>query len=142
MDFSHTLKLNKTREQIDNWFWNNYKELSSPEYYACIDNNGDTPEMFNSAKLRVLIVFISSGKVRGVSNTPTALRSLVKQKLGNDVFVDFSYLPYAEDEERFIKDGIPFWFGNVSHAPVQDYDILMVSHSIIPEILDFPRALS
>ena len=37
--------------------------------------------------------------------------------------------------------GMPVMFGNVSHRNVSEYDVLLMSHSVVPEALNLPRFL-
>lgn len=131
-----------TREQIDKYLWKNYRKLPGCEFMFGVDNNQNPVSRFETAKMRVLVAFLSTGAVRSVSNTYNALDTLIHDLTGDDVFVDYCYLPELEAQEAFKRDGIPFIFGNLSHAPAQDYDILCVSHAIMPEILNLPHILS
>lgn len=107
-------------------------------YCFGLDTNQDPPEAWDRAKLRILVTFLSTGETRSVSNTFTAINTLYHQATGNteDVFVDVCYLPEAETREAFIKDGIPFMFGNVSHRSWEEYDVIGVSQAIMPEVLN------
>ncbi len=133
--------LRNSHEEIEEFLQKNKYKLKSPEYMFGIDNGQDPKEMFDTAKYRVLICFLSPGETRGVSNTFMALHNIVKKEMGSEVFIDYSYVPDPEDAEVFKTNHIPFWFGNVSHHPMKDYDLVMVSHSIVPESFNFARAL-
>lgn len=130
-----------TRKEIDTFLRANYRKIPGVEYMFGGDNNQDTVAKFEAAPLRVLCVFLSTGTVRSVSNTFNALSSLIHHGSDNQAFVDYSYVPELEAQEMLKKNGIPYIFGNISHAPVTDYDIVFLSHAIVPEILNLPHML-
>lgn len=132
--------LSVTKEQIEQFLRDNRKQLVNPEYYYGVDNNQDTPEMFDDEHLKVLVVFMSTGETRSVSNTFNALYWLVKQGLGDNSFVDNCYFPEDANRELFQSNGIPYMFGNVSHHPVSDYDLILCSVAIMPEVFNIPHA--
>lgn len=130
----------KNRQEIDLWLKSNYRRLVKPEYCFGIDNNQCKVEDFDNADLRILVAFLSTGSTRAVSNTFNAISN--QAMLGNEgIFIDYCYFPEQENIELFEANQIPYLFGNVSHAPVQDYDLVMVSHSIVPEVINIPRLL-
>lgn len=130
------------REQIDNFLRKNYRKFESPEYMFGVDNNQDSYDLWDTASLRVLCVFLSPGVVRGVSNTFTALNSLIKNRAGDRIFVDFAYFPCEPDMEMLTAAKIPLMFGNVSHRPAYDYDVVSISHAIMPEAFNLPHMLN
>ena len=89
--------------------------------------------------MRVLVLFMSPGTTRAESNTYTCLQTLIKKEVGDDVFVDNCYCPCAEDFELLANNKFPVVFGNVSHRPIQDYDLICVSLSVVPESLNVPK---
>ena len=128
------------REKINEFLKLNYKKLVAPEYYFGVDNNQDTIEDFENAKFRILVAFLSTGSTRSVSNTFNAISH--QAKLGNEgVFIDYCYFPEEDNIDKFKSAGLPTLFGNVSHAPAQEYDLIMLSHSIVPEVINIPRLL-
>jgi len=129
----------KTRQEIDAWLKENYPYLINAEYMFGFDNNQDSVEQFRDDKLKVLVMFFSPGNRRAVSNTFASVNQLIHSKLGDDVFVDYCYYPRKEDLELLVDNDIPLLFGNVSHAPVQDYDLVCGSLSVMLEIYNIPR---
>lgn len=102
-------------------------------WYRPFDSNGDQPNQWNDAKLKVLCVFMSPGRVRAPANTFTTLRALIKT-LPFKTFVDYSYFPEKDDLPAFAEHQIPLIFGNVSGRTVEHYDIVLFSFSIIQEV--------
>ena len=54
------------------------------------------------------------------------------------MFIDVCFMPEVEARQALDAKGIPFMFGNVSHEPWQNYDVIVMSHAIMPEVLNFP----
>ena len=76
-----------------------------------------------------------------MSQTPSwFFRGSLRRKGGRCLY-RYAYVPHPDDFEVLKANRIPVWFGNVSHHPVKDYDILMVSHSIVPESLNLAKCL-
>ena len=103
------------------------------------DNNQNLASSWDDSELKVLIAFLAPGNTRSVSSTYTCLNALIKSEPG--VFVDFSYFPAKEDSETFQKLRLPFLFGNVSHRPAQDYDLVIISISVLMEFLNLFHSL-
>jgi len=129
------------RDQIDSFV----KSDKVREFYAAswfvgagADSNMNPASLFEKSDLRVLVAFLSPGKVRAVSNTYTALDAEIHSV--PNVFVDYAYFPHREDLDTFNKYQLPYWFGNLSHAPVQDYDLVLVSTSILLDQLNIYHA--
>ena len=115
-------------------FLNSYAaQMENPEFCFGIDNNQNPAEEWNTAKLRILIPFLSPGPTRAVSGTYTVLNNIIKNSFGSDVFVDNCYLPSVADIQLFKRHGMPFLFGNVSHEFWHEYDLISFSLSILPE---------
>ena len=132
--------LSVKKEQIEQFLAKNRKAMVNPEYYYGMDNNQDTADMFDDEHFKVLVVFMSTGETRSVSNTFNALYWLVKQGLGEKSFVDNCYFPEDANREVFQKEGIPYLFGNVSHQPITEYDLVICSVAIMPEVFNIPHA--
>lgn len=128
------------RQRITQFLKDNYRKMNNPEFYFSIDDNKDSVDKFNDSNLKVLCVFLSTGATRSVSNTFNALNHLVHKNLGDNVFVDNCYFPEKENMELFDKNDIPYFFGCTSHAPIEDYDLVLMAVSIIPECLNIPIA--
>lgn len=138
--------LDVTKENIEKFLKVNKKVLTNPEFYFSIDDNKDKKEEYDTAILRVIICFLSTGQTRAVSNTFNALNWLCHEKVnssnnGHKVFVDHCYLPDDTNIELLTNSGIPFIFGASTHRPVTDFDIMIVSAAILPECLNLPSIL-
>lgn len=114
------------------------RDLESLEFCYSKDSNINSPELFNTAKLRVLFVFLSPGITRSVSNTFTVLHHYLRKTMGDDIFVDFCYLPTQKDLKIYQKQGMSFLFGAASHEMWKDFDVVCISISILPEIWNVP----
>lgn len=123
----------KDRKTIDALLWKNIKRLEQPGWSFAYDCNLNPPEVWDTAELKVLIVFLSDGSARAVSSTDLALNGLIKHNFGDRVFVDLCYFPLPKTREVLDELEIPWMIGDVSHAPAEDYDIVFVSNSIINE---------
>ena len=79
----------KTRKEIDTWIYNNYRRLSKPEYMFSLDNRSQSIEEFYNAELKILVVFLSPGSRRTVSNTFVAITKQSRMYVNKeDVFLD------------------------------------------------------
>lgn len=131
----------RTGEEIHDFLTKNWKQFHYPEYmFAGTNDNLNPRENWDKAKLHILVAFYTMGDTRSVSNTHHALYTWAKDRYGDDVFMDFTYFPYEKDVEVFNENNIPIMFGNVSHRPAQDYDVIFDSISVFPEVLNLPRA--
>ncbi len=90
--------------------------------------------------MRILIGFLSPGITRAVSNTYTIMHSIIEQA-SSDIFVDYSYFPSKGDFELYGKYRLTIWFGNVSKRPAHEYDLVIVSSSILVEVINLLHAL-
>lgn len=132
----------RTRAEIDACLWANYREFRTPEmYFGGIDNNQDPPERFDTADLRILTVFFSNGRIRAAAQTFSVLHELAQASSQGRLFMDYSYFPEVDDLPLHARYGLPTLFGNVSHAPVRDYDLVLLSHATYSEIVNIPYAL-
>lgn len=116
------------------------RQFESASWLTRFDNNQMKAEDWDKSSLRVLVCFLSPGVTRAVSNTYTALDSLIREA-SPDIFVDYSYFPTKGDLPLYKKYDLPFWFGNVSRRPATDYDLLIVSSSILVEFINIFSAL-
>ncbi len=127
------------REQLNNFLWENMRRIQSPELlFGGFDDNNDSSNLFDSAEVRVLVLFLSDGETRALSNTYSALRYIIKKQVGDDVFVDLCCFHNEKALGFLQKHNVPLVFGNVSHAPYWDYDVIFVSHSSLPEVINVP----
>lgn len=120
-------------KRIDEVLWQNSRNFDAPGWVFAVDSNLDRFEDWETSKLKVLIQFLSAGESRAVSSTDIALISLIKGAVGDDAFVDTCFLPSKRTGDMLEKLGIPWSFGNVSHHPIQDYDVVIISNSVIEE---------
>lgn len=133
--------LQVTKDDIEKFLKDNYRKMVNPEFYFGADNNQDPIEKFTKDNLKVLICFFSTGETRVLSNTYNALNHLFHEKYGDNVFVDYCFFPEQNNVEIFRKSNIPFIFGNVSHQPAMEYDLLVFSTAIITEAINVPHML-
>lgn len=116
----------------------NGRSLLGLEYLFGEDNNQNPPEEWETADFRILTVFLSPGPTRAVSNTFNSLNNIIKSTYGSEVFVDYAYLPPREDIPYYKNTSTPTLVGNVSHRPYRDYDLVMFSVAILPELYNIP----
>ncbi len=53
-------------------------------------------------------------------------------------FVDTAFLPPAGDRAALEESGLPLIIGTQSHRPLSDFDLLLVSNSCVPELVNLP----
>lgn len=116
------------------------RQLEGAPWLTRFDNNQMREEDWDNSKLRVLICFLSPGVTRAVSNTYTALDGIIRQ-ISPDIFVDYAYFPTKNDIPIYKKNDIPFWFGNVSRRSALEYDLIIISSSILVEFINIFSAL-
>lgn len=131
----------RTKEEIEDWLHKNYKNLDYPEYLFGENCNLEDPEHWNTAKIKICVCFFSPANVRSVSNTPSALWNWKENNYSEDVFMDFASVPWPTDFDKMVEADMPTMFGNVSHRPLQDYDVLFFSNSIFTEVFNIPRVM-
>ena len=124
---------------IDRFLVKNQRNMLAPEYMWGEDTNQNSRSDWKGSSLKVLVNFFSEGNVRSVSSTYNAIEYLLKLNTKN-TFVDFCYNPCLEDYKVMDKK-IPISFGNVSHRPWFEYDIVAFSTSIMTEVLRMPRLM-
>lgn len=133
--------LDVSKSEIESFLKKNGRKMADPEFYYSVDNNQDPVENFTKDRLKVLVVFLSPGKNRAVSNTFNALNHLAHEISGDKVFVDCCYFPDDKNMEMMKNSNIPFIFGNTSHETMKQYDVVFMSCAIIPECLNIPYIL-
>lgn len=133
-----TLAENST--EIKKWFEKNKRHLSKFGLaYEGGEPNTLSPYIFNTAKLKVLIVRLSEYFEVSKSVTHGLLYSIASNI--EDVYVDLAYLPNSSDEEIFIKNNIPLLFGNTSKEPAKNFDVIAISNSVVQELVNLPALL-
>lgn len=126
-------------KEIDRLLFENAYRLKAPGWFFAVDTNIDPKEQWEKATLRVLIQFMGTGETRSVSSTDVVLLSLIKESLGDQVFVDSCFLPDQDNAAVLDELRLPWSFGNSSHHSIHDYDIVLLSNSIVEEKYDvFP----
>jgi len=131
----------QTGEEIHEIMLKSSKEFWDPGWMWGYDTNLNQPRVWKTAKLRVLMLFLSTGETRAVSSTDAVVNNLIKDEYGDDVFFDICYLPLKENIEKFEKLELPMMFGDVSHRPAQDYDIVFISNATVDEKINLIHML-
>jgi len=109
-------------------------------YIGC--NLGMNPSgAWEGSDFRVLIVFFSSGAARAQSRTYQVLEEIIRSDKSRNYFVDYCHFPDEKDAKYFIKNKIPFIFGNVSKRTVEDYDVVLFSVALYTEVQKVPSML-
>jgi hypothetical protein len=110
--------LHKTPEAIENWLTKNVHLLGRPMQYVGREANTDSPDKFEEADLRVLVVRLSSYDSVNGSLTQGALAQLVHMEAkdkGFKSFVDFSYMPGLSGDAEVMRDSkMPWLYGRTS----------------------------
>lgn len=137
------MKINyKTSDEIDKFLSASktaYK-LIGGAWVQGYDNNQQYRDCWDSADLRVLSVFLSPGPIRALASTYTQLDALAHSSK-NDIFIDYCYFPLEDDLKTYKAEHLPILFGNVSHKVAADYDLIIVSTSVLSESLNLFYAL-
>ncbi len=125
---------------LSDYLQKNYRSMEDGEGYFTRGLGYPSPESFDRADIRILYIFLSSTDVRFMSGTYQTLYGLIDRDLGCRVFQDSYYFDfyYKGNVEKMVNDGVCPLFGNVSHRPFQDYDIIAVSLSVFGEVLNIP----
>lgn len=139
----------KNRDEIDRWLREHYAKLENGGFeYIGSEPNADeyTEEKWKKARLRICIARLSTYRSTDCSMTHPLLNQLIHMKTSDNdnhenIFVDFTWLPPHKDYDAFVKNGISPWFGITSKHPVKDFDLLVVSHAVCMERLNYPRLL-
>lgn len=130
----------KGAESTQRWLEKNYHRLDNGGFeYLGHEPNTDTPEKWDTADLRVLVIRLSTYQAVDASMTHSLLGQILRR--GSNTFVDHCYLPPRKDYELFVENSIAPWFGATSKRPARDFDLLVVSHSVCMERLNLPRLM-
>lgn len=123
----------KDSKSIHKMLCDNAHRFVSPGWMFAYDTNLDRPELWDKAKIKVLLLFLSPGETRAVSSTDIALLSIIKQAVGDAAFVDTCYLPVKHNGDVLDELNLPWAFGNVSHHAMHDYDLVLLSDAVVDE---------
>jgi len=93
---------------------------------------------WEGSDFRVLIVFLSPGYARARSRTYSVLEAIIRGDASRKYFVDYCHLPDKGDAKYFIKNKIPFIFGNISKRTVEEYDVVLFSVALYTEMQNLP----
>lgn len=121
---------NLTRSQL--FLRENAKVLrSSPEHFNH-DSTLQTYADYESAKVRVLVIFPTEASRKAVSMTASVINDYVISCCPG-VFVDFAYLPEKQDFKMYEKHRMPLALGTITGLDPSHYDIVGFSISILFE---------
>ncbi len=95
---------------------------------------------WEQASLRVLIARLSPYGDVDRSTTHLFLAQEARRG-GSGVFVDFCFFPAREDAALLAAYGVPPLVGVASSRSVEDFDLVLVSCSFVPELLNLPALL-
>ncbi len=91
--------------------------------------------------LRVLIARLSQFRdVR--SSTPHLFLFREIRREVKDAYVDFAFFPEAPDRALLKAAGIPLLVSTQAHRPPADFDLVLISNSCIPELVNLPFLLA
>jgi hypothetical protein len=93
------------------------------------------------ADLRVLVVRLSSFRDVERSSTHLVLARELRRHLPG-AFVDLAFLPVAEDRALLERHGMPLLAGTQSHRTIEEFDLVLVSTSCLPELVNLPFLLA
>ncbi len=105
------------------------------------DTTLNNPKIYETAKLRVVLCFLSPFSVRCIALTEKLLYDIIKQNYGDDVFVDFAYFPGVKLAHYFVKKKIPLMIGVLTQKVISDFDVVLFSIATGLEILQIPIIL-
>jgi len=92
------------------------------------------------AELRVLVVRLSSFRDVDRSSTHLVLARELRRSLPA-AFVDLAFLPVPEDRALLERHGVPLLAGMQSHRTIEEFDLVLVSTSCLPELVNLPFLL-
>jgi radical SAM superfamily enzyme YgiQ (UPF0313 family) len=93
------------------------------------------------AELRVLVVRLSSFRDVDRSSTHLVLARELRRDLPG-AFVDLAFLPVPEDRALMERHGVPLLVGIQSHRTIEEFDLVLVSTSCLPELVNLPFMLA
>jgi radical SAM superfamily enzyme YgiQ (UPF0313 family) len=96
---------------------------------------------FEEAACRVLIVRLSPFRDIEVSYSHLVLFDESRRAVP-DAFLDFAFLPPLQDRKALATQGIPWFFGRASGRSPAEFDIVLISCSFTPELINLPWLLA
>lgn len=120
------------KKAIEKILRENRKRFECSEFMFAEDSNLSP---YSGENLRVLVLFLSNGKFRSSSNTFNALHSIATSC---DVFMDYCYMPHADDIPILDELGVPFLRGARSGFLLKDFDVVLVSIAVLKEVVNLP----
>jgi radical SAM superfamily enzyme YgiQ (UPF0313 family) len=130
-----------TSEHIQKVLEENIKTFVDPGIISVYDSNLDNPDNFDKARIRVLLAFMMKGLSKCKGSADGILISLIKQNLGDQVYVDIAFMPEKQNFSLYEKHKLPVWHGVASHRSVLDFDVVLISNSVLPEKMNLPWLL-
>lgn len=135
----------KSQVEIQSWISQNYATLEEGGYhYLGGEPNTQDPALFEQADLRVLIIRLSTYDAMDGSMTHSLLAQTIRDEAkrhGKLAFTDFAFLPPRKDYELFMKHHLPVILPVLSKRLPREFDMIMVSHSLHLEQINWPRMM-
>lgn len=133
----------KNADQAKRWLKANYHKLEDGGYhYLGGEPNTQSPEEFESADLRILIIRLSTYDAVDGSMAHPLLAQISRRaadKLGGKVFCDFAFLPPRKDYDLFDEVNIPVLLPVITKRNPAEFDIIFMSHAVCLERINWPR---
>jgi hypothetical protein len=127
-----------TQKEIDNFLDTEYCTLENGGVqYLGTEYNLQTPEDWDNKKIKVCFIRTTSYSVADGSFGHYIVSNFI-QDYTDDIFIDFSFAPEKKDIAKFMKRGLPLWFGNITKRPLTDFDIIFIASSYPPERFNIP----
>jgi hypothetical protein len=95
---------------------------------------------WNDAGIRVLILRLSPFR-DAQRSTPHIFLAREVKRGAPDSYVDMAFLPAAADRKLLASHAIPLILGIQSRRPLEDFDLVLVSNSCVPELVNLPYLL-
>ena len=130
----------KDQSQIQAWYEeNSFRLLNRGLWFQGKEPNTQSLGEIPGAKLKVLIARLSGYHEVATGITHSYLHQMALTVDG--LFADFAFMPPAKDEKLFIKNSIPFLTGTTSKLPPSAFDAIVISNSVLQELLNLPAML-
>jgi len=115
--------------------------LKAAPLYADAQKAGlDNPE-WGAASVRFLIVRLSPFRDAARSTGHLFLHKLIRNTLGGEAYIDFSFFPSKADRAVLDAANIPWLSGIDAKRTAEDYDAVLVSCSYALELVNLPLLL-
>lgn len=132
-----------TKERIEQFLEFNYFKLTDAGVqYLGVEANVQKADAWDKAKVKVCLCRLSDyhtldGAFGGflIGNFLTDFTS------DEELFVDYSFFPAPADIPKFYEAGLPIMFGNISHRPLTDFDVVIIATSYLGERVNLPVAM-